>query len=68
MYLSKYKNNINNKKIYEINKIYKNISKENNLIYINIENIPILNNNYPSKKGNKDIGNLIVKAIDLKYK
>ena len=66
--LSKYKNNINDKKVSEINKIYKSISKENNLIYINIENIPILNNNYPSKKGNKDIGNLIVKAIDLKYK
>lgn len=61
-------NGDNNKKIDSVNKIYKNISKENKLIYIDISNVSINNDNFPSKTGYKEIGMLINKAIQLKDK
>lgn len=78
--LKRYNNNIcllgryyfNNKlinKINEINKIYKDIAKDNNISYINIEPISLyLTNNtnyYPSIKGYENISYSIIKAMNL---
>ena len=77
--IKKYNNNIcllgryniseeNKNKIKEINDIYKTIAKDNNVIYINIDNnnyyIKDINN-YPSALGYKEISKLIIKAMDL---
>lgn len=71
--LSKYYIGIDKKdRVKEINKIYKEISKEYNLIYINIEDTSYyLSNNtniYPSSKGYEEISKLLIKAINIKDK
>lgn len=59
-------------KIKEINNIYKEVSKEYNLIYINIEDTSYyLTNNkniYPTSKGYEEISKLLIKAINIKDK
>lgn len=63
-----YLNQENNPKIKEINNVYRNIAKENNLIFINLENLSYKNliNYYPTQKGYEQISKLIIKAIHLK--
>lgn len=54
--------------IKKINNIYKQLAKENNIIYINIDNNNYYLKNvysYPTTTGYKEISNLIIKAIDL---
>ena len=59
-------------KLKEINNIYKEVSKEYNLIYINIEDTSYyLTNNkniYPTSKGYEEISKLLIKAINIKDK
>ena len=59
-------------KLKEINNIYKEESKENNLIYKNIEDTSYyLTNNkniYPTSKGYEEISKLLIKAINIKDK
>ena len=67
-----YLNNGSNIRIKKINEIYKNVAKDNNIIFVNIENIPYYLNNkdkiYPSENGYKEIGKMIIRAINLKNK
>lgn len=63
-----YLNNEKDNLIAEMNNIYKKIAKNNNIIYINIENaiysLPSSNNLYPTIRGYKEIGKLIISAIE----
>lgn len=64
-----YLNTYNDKLIKEMNKIYKDLAKDNDIIYLNLENIKAYlntNNIYPTERGHKEISKLIIKAIDLK--
>lgn len=61
-------NEKNQSKIKDINNIYKEIAKDNNIIYINIDqNNYYMNNtyNYPTTNGYKEISNMIIKAMNL---
>ena len=54
-----------------INEIYKNIAKENNILFISINNNDYYAKNtynYPTTNGYKKISKTIIKAIDIQTK
>lgn len=57
------------KKVKEVNNLYKQISKEYNVIFINIENNTYFKknniNNYPTVKGYEKIGKMIIKVMNI---
>ena len=59
-------------KISAMNDIYRRVAKENDIIYINTENITYYLNNdnniYPTITGYREISKLIIQAIELKNK
>jgi len=66
--LSRYNNDENQKiRIKEINRLYHNLAKKNNIIFININNSIYLKNkfNYPSVNEHKKIGKMIINAKNL---
>lgn len=55
-------------KVNKVNDIYRKLAKENNIVYINIDNKNYYINNsysYPTTNGYKEIGKTIIKAIDI---
>lgn len=66
-----YLNNGKDSKIKQINNIYREVAKNNNIVFINIEKVAYYlnkDNIYPTTRGYREISKLIISAIELKNK